>query len=246
MYTKLVTRYFNRRFVSVFFTLFLIAIPFITQSQLRYNFEYLNTENGLPTNAIKGLQFDEKNRFLWVATESGIVRYNGHGFQGFGDNEKTAVLNGRIVFFDKTIDGKLFGKLIDERVFTVNENNAIIDPSITKMDGEFIYLNYKYNLDKVVTKQAFFDIVNDIKSTITIDDIHNSNSNNISKTIKLLNERVNKVAKIDEIKKIINSYWNTNIDEIKNISSKNYKLCDVIKVCFQCKNINETIIELEK
>ena len=161
MYTKLVTRYFNRRFVSVFFTLFLIAIPFITQSQLRYNFEYLNTENGLPTNAIKGLQFDEKNRFLWVATESGIVRYNGHGFQGFGDNEKTAVLNGRIVFFDKTIDGKLFGKLIDERVFTINENNALIDPSITKMNGEFIYLNYKYNLDKKVdTKQAFVDIVN--------------------------------------------------------------------------------------
>ena len=161
MYTKLVTRYFNLTLASVFFTLFLIAIPFITQAQQRYNFEYLNTENGLPTNAIKGLQFDEKNRFLWVATESGIVRYNGHGFQGFGDNEKTAVLNGRIVFFDKTIDGKLFGKLIDERVFTINENNALIDPSITKMDGEFIYLNYKYNLDKKVdTKQAFVDIVN--------------------------------------------------------------------------------------
>ena len=161
MYTKLVTRYFNLTLASVFFTLFLIAIPFITQAQQRYNFEYLNTENGLPTNAIKGLQFDEKNRFLWVATESGIVRYNGHGFQGFGDNEKTAVLNGRIVFFDKTIDGKLFGKLIDERVFTINENNALIDPSITKMDGDFIYLNYKYNLDKKVdTKQAFVDIVN--------------------------------------------------------------------------------------
>ena len=161
MYTKLVTRYFNLTLASVFFTLFLIAIPFITQAQQRYNFEYLNTENGLPTNAIKGLQFDEKTRFLWVATESGIVRYNGHGFQGFGDNEKTAVLNGRIVFFDKTIDGKLFGKLIDERVFTINENNALIDPSITKMDGEFIYLNYKYNLDKKVdTKQAFVDIVN--------------------------------------------------------------------------------------
>ena len=67
MYTKLVIRYFNLTLASVFFTLFLIAIPF----------------------------------------------------------------------------------------------NALIDPSITKMDGEFIYLNYKYNLDKKVdTKQAFVDIVN--------------------------------------------------------------------------------------
>jgi signal transduction histidine kinase len=169
MYTKLVTRYFNLTLASVVFTLFLIAIPFITQAQQRYNFEYLNTENGLPTNAIKGLQFDEKNRFLWVATESGIVRYNGHGFQGFGDNEKTAVLNGRIVFFDKTIDGKLFGKLIDERVFTINENNALIDPSLPKMDDEFNYLKYKYKLGKVYAKQVFVDIVNkDFKINNTI------------------------------------------------------------------------------
>jgi signal transduction histidine kinase len=110
------------------------------------------------------LQFDEKTRFLWVATESGIVRYNGHGFQSFGDNEKTAILNGRIVFFDKTIDGKLFGKLIDERVFIIKDNNAVIESHIYKMDDENAYLNYKYNLRKNQSKHKVFPIqLRDIK-----------------------------------------------------------------------------------
>jgi hypothetical protein len=198
MYTKLVTRYFNlsisRGSLCLILFLYLFCAPQFLQAQLKYNFEYINTENGLPTNAIKGLQFDEKTRFLWVATESGIVRYNGHGFQGFGDNEKTAVLNGRIVFFDKTIDGKLFGKLIDERVFTINENNVLIDPSIPKMDEEFIYLNYKYKLDKVYTKQAFVGIVNkDFKLNNTIYTINDQSllkydQGNLIPVIKFANE----------------------------------------------------------
>jgi signal transduction histidine kinase len=148
MYIKLVTSY-------ILF-LFLFSIPQFSQAQIKYNFERINTENGLPTNAIKGLQFDEKTRFLWVATESGIVRYNGHGFQNFGDNDKTAILNGRIVLFDKTNNGKLFGKLIDERVFVINENKAVIDNSVAKLNGEINYLNYKYNL---VTSNSIKNVV---------------------------------------------------------------------------------------
>ena len=47
--------------------------PLKNIAQQKYIFERLNSENGLPTNAIKGLQFDAKNRFLWIATESGII-----------------------------------------------------------------------------------------------------------------------------------------------------------------------------
>lgn len=168
MYTKLVTRNLigaiSRFSFKLILLLLLIGFYKSTNAQLKYNFERINTENGLPTNAIKGLQFDEKTRFLWVATESGIVRYNGHGFQSFGDNDKTAALNGRIVFFGKTINGKLYGKLIDERVFTIKENNAVIDNSIIKLDDENAYLNYKYNLSKSIGNHISFPIqLRDIK-----------------------------------------------------------------------------------
>jgi signal transduction histidine kinase len=164
MYTKLVTNNLfhaiTRALLRLFLLLLLIGVQKYSYAQLKYNFERITTENGLPTNAIKGLQFDEKHRFLWVATESGIVRYNGHGFQSFGDNNTSAVLNGRIVFFEKANDGKLFGKLIDERVFIINENNAALDNSIPKIDGEINYLNYKYNLDKQKNTGVFLEIEN--------------------------------------------------------------------------------------
>ncbi len=146
MCIKLVTS--NIFFRAFFSALFLFYSQF-SSAQLQYNFERINTENGLPTNAIKGLQFDEKTRFLWVATESGIVRYNGHGFQNFGDNEKTALLNGRIVFFDKTKDGKLFGKLMDERVLLINENRAVIESDVKKLSTEADFLSYKYSLSGI-------------------------------------------------------------------------------------------------
>ncbi len=150
MYIKLVISIFihaiSRIPIRLFLLLILVACQLTSQAQLRYNFERINTESGLPTNAIKGLQFDEKTRFLWVATESGIVRYNGHGFQSFGDNNATAALNGRIVFFEKTINGKLFGKLMDERVFSINENKVVIEEKSKKLSSEADYLSYKYNL----------------------------------------------------------------------------------------------------
>ena len=148
---------------KILFFLFLIFSSVKSTGQLKYNFERLTTENGLPTNAIKGLQFDDKNRFLWVATESGIVRYNGHDFQSFGDNNNSA-LNGRIVFFVKSNNGKLFGKLMDERVFVIKGNNAVIDESIQKMDDENSLLNYKYDLHPKIKQNATFPIeLRDIK-----------------------------------------------------------------------------------
>ena len=123
-----------------------ILCPLKTTAQQKYIFERLNSENGLPTNAIKGLQFDAKNRFLWIATESGIVRYNGHSFQDFGNIASNEKLNGRIVFFEKAINGTLFGKLIDESVFKIQENRAVIDTSVSKISWQHDYLRYKYSL----------------------------------------------------------------------------------------------------
>lgn len=137
--------------------LFLICFS-ATEAQLQYNFERINTDNGLPTNAIKGLQFDEKNRFLWIATESGIVRYNGHDIQSFGESEQSKILDGRIVFFDKTHNGILYGKLIDESVFVINKNKAQLTKNRLKLKGQKDYLNYKYGLKEFNVKNSLPDI----------------------------------------------------------------------------------------
>lgn len=151
MYTKLVTN----KFLQFLFLGVLLFCSTISSAQLQYNFERINTDNGLPTNAIKGLQFDEKNRFLWVATESGIVRYNGYDFQSFGDNEQSNILNGRIVFFLKAENGKLFGKLIDESVFEIEKNKAVLNKKKIKISNQNDYLNYKYGLNNQINFSNF-------------------------------------------------------------------------------------------
>ena len=140
MCIKLVIRFYTVILLSLLVNL----CPIKTTAQQKYLFERLNSENGLPTNAIKGLQFDAKNRFLWVATESGIIRYNGHGFQDFGNIASNEKLNGRIVFFEKAMNGTLFGKLIDESVFKIQDNKAIIDTSINKISWQHEYLHLFY------------------------------------------------------------------------------------------------------
>ena len=142
MYIKSVTNLLKGALVGVM----MILSPIFISAQLSYTIERINTEKGLPTNAIKGLQFDSKNRFLWVATESGIVRYNGHGFQNFGDATKNEKLNGRIVFFEKAEDGTLFGKLMDESVFKVENNKVYIDDKTPKISWQHHFLAFKYKL----------------------------------------------------------------------------------------------------
>jgi signal transduction histidine kinase len=145
MYIKSVTNLLKVSLVGVF----IILNPIFISAQSSYTFERINTEKGLPTNAIKGLQYDAKNRFLWVATESGIVRYNGHGFQNFGDETSNDKLNGRIVFFEKAENGTLFGKLMDESVFKIEKNKAFIDDKTPKISWQHQFIAFKYNLPPI-------------------------------------------------------------------------------------------------
>ena len=135
------------------FIFLLLLIGASSFSQLPYTIERLNTESGLPTNTIKGLQFDEKHRFLWIATESGIVRYNGHNVQSFGDQQEKSILSNRVVYFTIATNGSLFGKFVDATSFTIKENDVIIGKttSIDNSLNEFIENKYNVNLNKIKT-----------------------------------------------------------------------------------------------
>ena len=144
---------------NLFLTFLLLLIGASSFSQLPYTFERLNTESGLPTNTIKGLQFDEKHRFLWIATESGIVRYNGHNVQSFGDQQEKSILSNRVVYFTIATNGSLFGKFVDATSFTIKENDVIIGKttSIDNSLNEFIENKYNVNLSKIKTNYKSLD-----------------------------------------------------------------------------------------
>lgn len=149
MCIKLVIKIFGKAFIGFLF----IVCPYLVEAQQKFTFERINSESGLPVNTIKGIEFDEKNRFLWVATESGVIRYNGSSFQLFGDLKNASKLNGRIVSLDQRIDGTIFGRLLDESVFYVDKNLPVIDPKNIDFNFYDTYLTYKYKLPYQIVKK---------------------------------------------------------------------------------------------
>lgn len=57
--------------------LLFISSAAVGQLATGYRVQSFTTDNGLPSNGIKGLQWDEQNGFLWIATEAGVARFNG-------------------------------------------------------------------------------------------------------------------------------------------------------------------------
>ena len=236
-----------------------ILCPLKTTAQQKYIFERLNSENGLPTNAIKGLQFDAKNRFLWIATESGIVRYNGHGFQDFGNIASNEKLNGRIVFFEKANNGTLFGKLIDESVFKIQENRAVIDTAVSKISWQYEFLKYKYDLKNTVFKGGknllnYYDFkINQYIYFITDDRLQVIRNNTIDTLVNLkiktqgfLLDKNFYLLENDGVIKLVKSLSNGDV-ELSNFSNlysslKSYQNTSTVKI-FQ-NNPNEEVYAL--
>jgi signal transduction histidine kinase len=69
---------------------------------------WFTTENGLPANGIKGIQWDPETELVWIATEAGVARFNGTEFTLFTRNNTPILASERINFIVKDYDQKIF------------------------------------------------------------------------------------------------------------------------------------------
>lgn len=102
--------------------LLFLSFSSMPKAQGNYHVEYFTTENGLPSNGIKGLQWDEETGFLWIATEAGITRYNGADFVTFNRLNTPGFLSERMLFLLKTRDGRLYTSDEVGNVFLILQN----------------------------------------------------------------------------------------------------------------------------
>jgi signal transduction histidine kinase len=86
----------------------LLSCCFCPKAQNDYRIEHFTTDNGLPSNGIKGLQWDGQTGFLWIATEAGITRYNGADFVTFNRSNTPGFFSERMLFLLKSRDGRLY------------------------------------------------------------------------------------------------------------------------------------------
>lgn len=98
------------------------CIPLSAQST--YHIQRFTTDNGLPSNGIKGLQWDAQTGFLWIATEAGIARYNGAEFLLFNRANTPELFSERMLFLLKTRDGRIFSSDETGDLFFVTRNKV--------------------------------------------------------------------------------------------------------------------------
>lgn len=82
------------------YIMLLIAIAVFTHSSTAqhisdFDVRHFNTENGLPQNSIKAIAPDEYG-FIWIATEVGLVRYDGRSFKIY-NKKNTGTSTSRIL-----------------------------------------------------------------------------------------------------------------------------------------------------
>ncbi|MBP6431472.1 MAG: hypothetical protein KA319_06875, partial [Ferruginibacter sp.] len=158
----------------LFFILFCLSTASYCQHTPLYQLRFYTTENGLPSNGIKGLEWDEKSKFLWIGTEAGIVRFNGIDFKVFSKANLPGSNLERVANMVRNDENKIYAFDLENKIYTVTnhnitfstiENNAILSrinkaiaPALfdKKITEDILEISKKftlYHLAKIVTTQ---------------------------------------------------------------------------------------------
>ncbi len=131
----------------IFILFSLSATPALPQSDpvSGYTVQHFTDENGLPQNSINDLLFDS-NGFLWLATQVGLVRFNGHSFQLYYPDDKPA-MESNIQSLGKGPNGTIYFKTTDLNLYCCqNSNNQYLKPLPTNTDTLLYLLNNRKQL----------------------------------------------------------------------------------------------------
>lgn len=86
-----------------------------------YAVQHFTDDNGLPQNSINDLLFDG-NGFLWLASQVGLVRYDGSSFQLYYPGDKPA-MESNILWLGKDSKGSVYFQTIDHQLYSYQDNN---------------------------------------------------------------------------------------------------------------------------
>jgi signal transduction histidine kinase len=115
----------QRSFLLHLFLLLQVSFAF-AQDDLSCHVQQYSTENGLPSNGIKGFQFDEHTGFLWIATEAGIVRFNGVDFVTYTSENTPSIASERMLFTTRNNKNQILVSDALGNIFTINKSNPVL------------------------------------------------------------------------------------------------------------------------
>ncbi|WP_397446488.1 histidine kinase [Polaribacter sp. R77954] len=190
-----------------------------------YSIQNLTTKDGLPSNIIYDMQQD-KIGYLWIATEKGLVKFDGDDFTVINKNKTTDLFIDGLVVYAGLENGLLVKNKLKEQYFKSKKVRSIVKYKNKIIVGtiEGFYSLNKSKLQALKINSALdFSSINDmittpqgvlIASSNGLHNIHNSLENN--------NLIIIKKGNFTAIDKSYNSYLatkaNNEIIEFKNDS----------------------------
>lgn len=106
--------------------LLIASVPGTAQPSVNSHIQQYTTDNGLPSNGIKGLQWDEKTEFLWMATEAGIVRFNGVDFKSYTKENMPSIASERMLFIVRNNAGKIYMSDQPGNIFFIDKSRPVL------------------------------------------------------------------------------------------------------------------------
>lgn len=108
------------------------------------------TENGLPSNLIRGIQWDNNSGFLWIITEGGLVRFNGVEFKSYNKEKISPLAPEKEVYIVKNNARRIFISDGSGNIFEVKKNKPVLTKP-SSLSNSFI--NYQF----IAVSDIFFN-----------------------------------------------------------------------------------------
>lgn len=99
------------------------------------------TENGLPSNLIRGIQWDTTTGFLWIITESGLVRFNGVEFKSYIKEKISPFAPEKQVFAIRNNNGAIFISDGSGNIFEIKKNKPVLAKTSQESKS---FINYAF------------------------------------------------------------------------------------------------------
>src|SRR5690349_6476342 len=166
----------SQRFI-ILFSYCIVVIPTLAQTGYGYHIQQFTTENGMPSNGIKGMEWDEKTGFLWVATEAGMTRFNGVDFTNFTKENTPGLSHERMALMVKNDSGAIYTVDGNGRIFIVKDNliQQQIFPQKIK-DGAGFKLRVLPVASGIDLQNKVAAVLNDIPQAVYIRVLKNSDT----------------------------------------------------------------------
>lgn len=114
------------KFSSIIPLFCFLSVCYTAAGQTTFKIKEYTTDNGLPANGIKGLQWDENSGFLWIATEAGIVRFDGIYFKTYNKENTPFIASERMSFVGKNQAGRIYFADFPKNIITVEQNHLAL------------------------------------------------------------------------------------------------------------------------